>query len=154
MSKVKVGVTGGVLALAAGVVMLWEGYVPRTYIDPVGIPTACYGHTGEDVRVGATYTRKECQALLEGDLAIALAGVNRCIHVPLQSHEAAALVSFVFNVGERNFCGSTLARRINRGELPAACAELSKWVYAKGRKLPGLVNRRAQERALCEGKLT
>lgn len=78
--------------------------------------------------------------------------MTRCIHVPLQNYEAAALVSFVFNVGERKFCRSTLARRINRGELPAACAELDKWIYAKGRKLPGLVNRRAQERALCEGK--
>lgn len=60
MSKAKIGLGGSAIALAAVVVMFWEGYVPRTYIDPVGIPTACYGHTGEDVRAGATYTRKEC----------------------------------------------------------------------------------------------
>lgn len=61
-------------------------------------------------------------------------------------------MSFTYNVGEGNLCRSTMVRRINRGELPAACAEMDKWVYAKGIKLKGLVKRRAQERAMCEGK--
>ena len=36
--------------------------------------------------------------------------------------------------------------------FPAACAELERWVYAKGIKLRGLVKRRAAERAMCEGR--
>lgn len=61
-------------------------------------------------------------------------------------------MSFTFNVGGQALCNSTLAKRINAGQLPGACAELSKWVYSRGIKLPGLVKRREAERAICEGR--
>lgn len=149
----KAGVGIGATALAALVsfVAYHEGYVPRTYADPVGIPTICFGHTGPDVTPGRTATRAECEALLRDDLAEAYAGVRRCIVVPMADHQAAALTSFTFNVGTRALCRSTLARYANAGNWPAACAELDRWVYAKQRKLPGLVKRRAEERKLCEG---
>jgi hypothetical protein len=35
--------------------------------------------------------------------------------------------------------------------MDGACAELSRWTYAGGKQLPGLVRRRAAERQLCEG---
>lgn len=143
---------GATLALATPLVAYFEGYVPSTYADPIGIPTICYGHTGPDVTPGRVATRAECQALLQGDLATALTAVRQCVTVPIEDHVAAALTSFTYNVGARAFCGSTLARRINRGEWPAACAELDRWVYAGGKLLPGLVKRRAAERALCEGR--
>lgn len=47
-------------------------------------------------------------------------------------------------------CASTLARKANAGDMPGACAELSKWVFANKAKLPGLVKRRAAEREVCE----
>ena len=52
------------------------------------------------------------------------------------------------NVGVTNACGSTLMKKLNAGQ--PFCAELSKWVYAKNIKLPGLVSRRAAERHMCE----
>lgn len=142
-----------VLALAVGLVAHFEGYVPHTYADPVGIPTSCYGHVGAENRAGRQFTRPECQALLEGDLAIAYAAVRKCITVPLRDHEAAALVSFTFNVGPTTLCRSTLARMANARMTPGTwCPQLERFVYAGGIKLPGLVKRRAAERALCEGR--
>lgn len=137
-------------ALAVPLVMVFEGYVPRAYRDPVGVLTACYGHTGPDVQPGQTYTREQCRALLEQDLA-RHAQALACIRRPLTDGQKAAFVSFAYNVGPQAFCDSTLARKANAGDMPGACAELSKWVYAKGQKLPGLVKRRAAERAMCEG---
>jgi lysozyme len=145
------GFAAAVLALATPLVAYVEGYVPRTYADPIGIPTICYGHTGADVIDGRTATRDECEALLHGDLAIALSAVQRCVVVRLAPHEAAALVSFTYNVGGKALCQSTLARKANAGAKPSEwCAELDRWVYASGVRLAGLVKRRALERSLCE----
>ena len=68
--------------------------------------------------------------------------------------QKAAFLSFAFNVGAQKFCGSTLVKKANQGDMPGACAELSRWTYAGGRELPGLVKRRAAERALCERGLS
>ena len=142
------GISAGVLALVVGVVTYFEGYTPKAYRDPVGILTACYGHTGSDVYDGKRYTRAECDALLHEDLAEANRAVSACIFVPLKDNERAALVSFAYNVGQVQLCKSTLARKANHGE--PFCAELDKWVYSKGKRFNGLVKRRAAERALCE----
>lgn len=142
----------GVLALCSGLVMYYEGYVPRGYADVVGVPTVCYGHTGTEVRIGDSYTREQCRSLLEGDLAAAYATVMSCIHVPLAPHEAAALTSATFNAGPKIVCGSTLQKLANRGESPQVwCGQLRRWIYAKGIKLNGLIRRRNAETKLCLG---
>lgn len=154
MSKARIigGSLAAVIGLATPTVMLYEGVVLTTYADPVGIPTLCYGHTGADVVPGRVADLPECKALLQGDLAKALDGVGQCIRVPMHPHQAAALVSFTYNVGTANLCASTLARKANAGDWPGACKELDRWIYAKGIKLSGLVKRRAAERAMCEGR--
>lgn len=146
------GFAAAVLALAGATVSYHEGYIPNTYADPVGIPTICFGHTGPDVVPGRVATAEECRELLEGDLLVAWHGVQMCVKAPIEPHQAAALVSFTFNVGVKALCSSTLARKANGGDWPGACAELSRWVYARGIRLPGLVKRRAAERAMCEGR--
>ena len=146
----KIGATA--VALVIPVVTYYEGKVNRTYVDPVGVLTSCYGHTGPELKPGQTFTDEQCLAQLEVDLtkhAIAL----DCVRVPLTDGQKAAFLSFAFNVGTGAFCGSTLARKVNTGDMPGACAELSKWVYAGGKQLPGLVKRRAAERAMCERDL-
>lgn len=142
-----------VLGLSSTVVGYYEGMVPNTYADPVGIATICYGHTGPDVEWGDTRTAEQCEELKQADMQAALGSVLRCTGPNLQNHEYAALVSFTYNVGGTAFCTSTMAQQINSG-APASvwCAQLDRWVYAKGIKLPGLVKRRAAERALCEGR--
>lgn len=135
-------------ALTAGVPKL-EGMVLRGYKDPIGIVTACAGHT-KTAALGRSYTREECVGLLQQDLAEHALGVQKC--TPLDKFtpgQRAAAVSFAFNVGVTAYCRSGFARKLVAGD-PTACAELDKWVYAGGQKLPGLVNRRRVERAMCE----
>ncbi|ALD90784.1 Lysozyme [Cupriavidus gilardii CR3] len=103
------------------------------------------------MRLGQVYTREQCDDLLAKDLLEANAGVNSCVRVPLSEGQRIALVSFAYNVGRGQFCRSTLVRKLNAGDYVGACNELPRWIYAKGVKLPGLVNRREQERALCLG---
>lgn len=138
------------VALAAPMTAGFEGYVPKTYLDPVKIPTACYGHTGKDVKLGQTYTKEECDGLLKKDLEIAGKGVDQCVHVPITLNQRAAYTDFTLNGGTGLFCKSSMARKTNEGDAKGGCAALSLYVYAKGKPLPGLVKRRAAERALCE----
>ena len=139
----------GALALVTPLVILHEGWVPKTYRDPIGIVTACVGHTGPELQMGQTFTREQCDEMLVSDL-LKHAEALDCVTHPLTQSQKAALLSFAFNVGNGQFCRSTLVRKANAGDMPGACAELSRWTMAGGRELPGLVKRRAAERALCE----
>lgn len=142
--------SAAVLALAAVVITRWEGVKYEPYRDPVGIWTVCYGHTGPEVIPGKTYTKAECNALLVEDMREANHFVNKCIPGVKPIGVEAALTSAVFNIGPKVVCGSTLQGYALAHNWPAACAELSKWKYSKGRVFKGLVLRRADERALCE----
>lgn len=123
------------------------------YHDPVGFPTIGYGHLLSRVRWEAlskyhAITRDEARQFLRDDLAKALRAVNRFITAPLTDEQCAALIDFTFNVGAGNLEISTLRRLVNRQEYAAAAEQFSRWVFAAGVKLPGLVRRRAAERAL------
>ena len=143
----------GAVAMVLPVVLLYEGTVHSTYKDPIGIVTVCTGHTGPELRMGQRYTKEQCETMLYGDL-LKHADALDCIKTPLADNQKAAFLSFAFNVGNGAFCKSTLARKANAGDLMGACAELSRWVMAGGRELPGLVKRRAAQRQLCENGLT
>lgn len=147
MNIVRKSLLAGSMAMAVSVVGYFEGRQLVGYVDPVGIPTVCYGHTATAV-VGQARSAAECEALLQQDLGIALVAVDR--HLPdLPPATRAALGSFVYNVGAGAFQSSTLLRKAKAGDLVGACNELSRWVYAGGRVLPGLVRRREAERELC-----
>lgn len=146
-------VGAGAAATLLAYVPRFEGVVLRGYKDPIGIVTACAGHTKTAV-LGRAYTQAECERLLVIDLVEHADGVASCIHTDMTPGQRAAFVSFAYNVGVSKFCKSTMARLANAGEMGRACAELSKWTYAGGRQLPGLVKRRKTERAICEGRTT
>ena len=139
------------VALVIPLVVYYEGVVLRTYSDPINKITACTGHTGPELRMGQRYTKEQCETMLYGDL-LKHADALDCIKTPLADNQKAAFLSFAFNVGNSAFCRSTLARKANQGDMRGACAELSRWTLAGGKELPGLVRRRAAERAMCEGK--
>lgn len=139
-------------ALVIPVVAYYEGKVNRTYVDPVGVLTSCYGHTGSELKPGQTFTDEQCLAQLEADLVKHTVALD-CVRHPLSDGQKAAFLSFAFNVGNGAFCSSTLVRKANAGDMSGACAELSRWTVAGGKELPGLVKRRATERALCERDL-
>lgn len=146
--RLAIGATAGALSIATAVVSYYEGYQPTAYRDPVGVPTICFGHTAT-ARMGQTLSQERCTELLQADLGHAFSAVDRRTQVDLPPPTRAALASFVYNVGEGAFARSTLLRKLNAGDLRGACHELSRWVYAGGRKLNGLVKRRATERELC-----
>jgi lysozyme len=150
---VKSKAAAGALVLALGLVTAWEGYEGKVYLDPVGIPTVCYGHVvPSNVEVGTHFSTDACHDILYSDLKIASEAVSRNVRVKIPEYTKAALISFTFNVGISNFKKSTLLKLINKGDIEAACHELPKWVYAKGKKLKGLVNRRQAEMELCLGE--
>lgn len=152
-SRKPVAVIGGaaVIAIAGVIVKPWEGNVDHGYLDVIGVPTACYGHTGKDVRVGQKYTADQCDAWLRKDMGHAYQAVSRCITAPLYPHEAAAFVSLAYNVGDDGVCGSTLQRMANAWNYAGACAQIKRYVYAKGRYVQGLANRRQAEYSMCMG---
>lgn len=143
---------GAAVVLAVPLIEKYEGTVLRSYRDPVGIITACTGHTGPELKMGQTYTRQQCEEMLYKDLA-QHADALGCVRAPLTDGQRAAFLSFAFNVGDDAFCRSTLVRKANAGDMGGACAELSRWIFAGGKQLPGLVKRRAAERQLCEAGL-
>lgn len=153
MSKAKLmaKVGAGAAALVIPLIVYFEGTIPRAYRDPIGIITSCTGHVGPELRMGQTFTKAECDDQLYTDLLKHSEDLS-CVTVPLTDGQKAAFLSFTFNVGRKAFCGSTLVKKANRGDFTGACAELSRWTMAGGKELPGLVTRRAAERAVCEGK--
>lgn len=141
------------LSIALSLVAGAEGLRQVAYLDPVGIPTACFGET-KNVRMGQTFTLEECKAMLAASLLEADQAIERCVKVPLPPAREAALISFTYNVGGGAFCSSTLVRKLNAGDTPGACDELLRWTKARGVELPGLKRRRAEERQLCMQGLT
>lgn len=126
-----------------------EGVRYAAYLDAVQVPTICYGSTRK-VYIGQRATPAECEERLLEDATYAGKGVAKGVHVKLTQGQYDALVSFVFNVGETQFYRSTLLRKINAGDCWGAGAEFDRWVYAKGKRLKGLVSRRADERKQWE----
>lgn len=129
----------------------FEGFSPVIYICPAGYPTIGYGHliteaNKEQFLDGVD--EDEALELLRKDVAVAERAVLRLISVPLTQGQFDALVSFTFNLGAGALQRSTLRRKVNREEHDDVPAEFMKWVWAGGRKLKGLVKRRAAEGAL------
>lgn len=138
----------------------WEGLVLHAYddFDPPkarrriqpgdvvrGTLTIGHGSTGPHVRPGMEITRAEAEALLRKDLDRFERAVDSLVTVPLNDNQFAALCSFSFNVGVEAFKRSTLLKKLNAGQYDAVPTELMKWVSSKGKRMPGLVNRRAAE---------
>lgn len=149
-----VGILGAACAaLTLATVQHFEGRSHEVYLDPVSIPTVCDGVTGPGVKLGqAPRTDAQCDQMLVDQLIAHDRAMAPCITHGMTPGQHAAFLSFSYNVGTQRFCRSTMARKFNAGDVAGACAELSKWVYAGPNVLPGLVKRRAAERALCEGK--
>lgn len=127
-----------------------EGIEHYPYRDVVGVVTVCYGHTGKDIVWGKYYSQKECDALLNADLALVSAQVDPLIKVPVAVTQRAAIYSFVYNVGVGNFRKSTMLQYINQARYQDACDELKRWTLAGGKRWNGLVTRREVEKQVCE----
>lgn len=126
-----------------------EGLRLTAYRDSAGILTIGYGSTG-GIKSGQTITREQAEEMLVDDLDEAADAVRKLVTVPLTQGQFDALVSFTFNLGAGRLRDSTLLRLLNQGKYGEAAAQFRFWVMAGGQTLPGLVKRRAAERALFE----
>ena len=120
---------------------------PGTDGDPW---TIGWGATGPGIGPGTVWTQEQCDTRLSADLARFAAEVARAIGDAATTQEQFdALVSFHYNTGA--IARATLTRLHRAGDHAEAAAEFGKWVHAGGRKLTGLVRRRAAEAALYAG---
>lgn len=151
INKTKAGVIGAaVLATSAALIGQWEGLKTTPYKDPIGIPTVCYGQTGDFAKT--SHTKQECEEKLTEEVAILAERVRNCIADNPPDSVLAAFVSASYNIGDRIACTpetSTAARHLRDGNWAEACAELPKWNKAGGKVLRGLTNRRRAEYELC-----
>ena len=142
----------GAASLTLETVADFEGYVPEAYQDPVGIWTKCWGDT-YDVTPGATYTFDECVRSLNKQVLEHAKPVLECVPELGQRDDLviAAFVSMAYNIGTNGFCKSSVARKANADDWRGACERIGSGIYttARGRKLPGLVERRQREAAMC-----
>ena len=156
-----VAATVTVLVLFEGLTNIHSGNSVGTHqsFDPRGVNTVCYGHI-ENVKIGDTYTKIQCQKMLANDLPRYEKMVESCIHVPMPGYRHAAILSFTYNIGggipaknghpaHGGLCGSSVARYINAGHPEKGCDALLLYDKAVGKVLPGLVRRRQAERKMC-----
>jgi len=122
----------------------FEGLRLDAYLCPARVWTIGYGHTGPDVRRGLSIRPEDAETLLRQDVKRFEEGVNHVAGACTQG-QFDALVSFAYNLGLGALMSSTLLKRHRAGDYRAATLEFARWVHAGGRKLPGLVRRRAAE---------
>lgn len=107
--------------------------------------TIGYGHklkAGESFPNGVT--QNQARALLVADVGFAEDRVNRNITRSLTQSQFDSLVSLAYNLTTRSWLAA--AARINAGETGESV--FNRYVFAAGKKLGGLVSRRAAEVAL------
>lgn len=131
----------------AGIALIkrFEGCHLDAYVCPAGVLTIGYGHTGSDVHEGDSIDEAHADYFLRKDLEAAEKCVNACVKGNITQGQFDSLVSFVFNLGCGRLRSSTLLRHVNDGNDMSAASEFTKWVYANGKRLPGLEKRRLAE---------
>lgn len=166
----RAGLVGLVGSIAAGILYTatpgFEGTEHTAYLDPVGVATACTGHTGPEVVVGQRYTPQQCADMFDEDMYRHAAGVLVCTpQLKDKPYALAAASDFAFNMGVNAWCNSSMAGFVREGSMRLACVRFNEnaagkpqWVYAtdkNGKKimLSGLVKRAAWRRATCESGL-
>lgn len=118
--------------------------------DPIaGTLTAGYGHTGPELIIGMPVVQADADAWLKKDLGVAAERLWRRIGVvveDLTTFQYAAMLSFVFNLGvDGTMAKATIWKRLRARQFDQVPGEMMKFVNAGGKKLQGLVNRRAAE---------
>lgn len=125
--------------------------------DPIGIWTLGWGSI-YDINgcwVSAAtpaISPDEAEWLLMRDFDIAMEkAILLSQPAELVNAQIVALGSFVYNVGAAAYRASTLRCKVRENDTTAVM-EFRRWIFAGGRRLPGLVRRRAAEAALYLGK--
>lgn len=126
-------IIAGVVVASAGLltfVGVREGREYTPYRDVGGVWTVCDGIT-KGVVPGRTYTKDECDALLQGTVEWHGQAVLACTSgVRFKQHEYDAFADLAYNVGTGAVCGSCLPGKeclgdlLRAGKMQAACERI------------------------------
>ena len=150
MSKFRLAIGACALSATGLIVILgYEGYSDTAYIPVSGdVPTIGFGTT-EGVKLGDTITPEKAIERAYRDIQKTESAIHKCVDVPLSQGEYDAFTSLAYNIGTSAFCSSTLVKKLNQRDYAGACEEIRRWVFVKGKKVQGLVNRREKEYSIC-----
>ena len=140
---------------------MWNAYLKLQWHPPVsmdamsGAPwTIGWGSTGPEIGQATKWTYAKANERFEARLRSDMAAVLKAIgNVPraIAANELAAMTSLAYNIGIEAFRTSTLLRLYRAGDIKGAAEQFPRWNKAQGQVMPGLVKRRAHERALFLG---
>lgn len=136
---------GNPAELAIKHLKVWEGCRLQVYTCAGGVKTIGYGCTAKAMVEKKQISQDEADLQLKKDTLHAQYVVVSSVKVPLTAGQEAALISFVFNVGEKAFKSSTLLKKLNSGDSASVPEQLRRWKYAGGKVVQGLINRREAE---------
>ena len=144
---------------ATAVVKRIEGFYANPYDDngsqPGGTWTIGYGTivdaNGRPVSPNTpAVNESQAEDLLRRDMEGAARDVALRVKVPLSTAEAAALISWTYNLGAGSLSASTMLRRLNANDKAAVPSEMRKWINQEGKPLLGLLRRRWAEAAIFQ----
>lgn len=132
----------------------FEGFSSTPYLCPAKIPTIGYGSTYYEDGTKVTLKDKPITEQRATELLEFIANktfsenINKVVKVPLNQNQFDALVSFAYNIGNKNFNWCTLLKKLNLSDYEGASLEFGRWNQANGKILNGLVLRRQKEKEL------
>lgn len=138
---------GAWIKTATPLIKRWEAFRAKRYWD-VDHWAIGYGSHADKTGLPEPITEEQASKLLADYLADLADQVSDLVTVPVGANQGAALLSFAYNLGIKALAKSTLLRLLNGGDYAGAAGQFGRWVKAKGKTLPGLVKRRADEAAL------
>lgn len=130
----------------------FESFQSKAYQDTGGVWTIGYGTikypNGNRVVKGDVCTQAQAEQWLKNDCVWVDACLDKYVKVPVSQNQFDALASLVYNIGESAFKKSTMLTLINQNSLTSAASQFDRWVFDNGKRVQGLVNRRAKEKKL------
>ena len=132
----------------------FEGFSSVPYLCPAGIATVGFGSTYYEDGTKVTLKDKPITEERATELLEFIANktfsenINKVVKVSLNQNQFDALVSFSYNIGNKNFNWSTLLKKLNQLDYEGASSEFLRWNQAGGKILNGLVLRRQKEKEL------
>ena len=125
-------------------IVIFEGFRNTAYKCPSGIWTIGYGTT-KGVKAGDKVSVSQAYAMMRED-SEEIAKLINGMGVKLQQCQFDAVALFCYNLGFYKFKASTLCKMIRRDASDKRIfREWQRWVYASGKKLNGLIQRRRNE---------
>ena len=123
----------------------FEGYRAKAYKCAAGRWTCGHGHT-KGVTARTVCDKAKALAWLRSDLEPIENFLSAIPEVCKSQGRFDACADFCFNLGVNAFKGSTLLKLIQKkSSVSIIQAEFLKWIYAGGKPLEGLKNRRRWE---------